>query len=248
MALHERSYRVKMNIVKFGGSIVNPNGKYDDQVIQEFMKIAQKSGEGFVFVVGGGKICRLIQGAAKKYLEAAQGDVKLGRDEIGIAVTKINAHYVLGKFLKLGKQVYNEIIIDPTEKPETDCKIFIASGWRPGASTDLDMMLLAKSFKATKVFKISDFEIVKDVKPQKLAKLSDEEAKKELLQASEISTMRWDELKSLVGKEWVPGLHTPFDPAAAQMGKPEVSLFIGRKEEFPKMLAGTEFRGTVVKG
>ena len=243
-----------MNIIKFGGSIVNPDGKYDDKVINEFIELVRDSKDKFIFVVGGGKLCRKIQGVAKKFLKEALKDekqVEYANDWLGIATTKINAGYVLQRFKeKLGEEVFPEVIIDPTHKITTECRVLFAGGWKPGCSTDKDMMLLAETFKAKKVIKISDFEVVKKIKPQEFAKLSDKEKKIALMGAEDISKITWDELQDLVGKEWIPGLNTPFDPRAAEIGVQlkDLTLYIGRKEQLEKMLSEEEFRGTVVNG
>ena len=87
-----------MNIIKFGGSIVNPDGKYDNKVISEFIELVRSSNDSFIFVVGGGKICRKVQDAAKPFLiEALNEDKEVGRanDWVGIATTNINGEYDL---------------------------------------------------------------------------------------------------------------------------------------------------------
>ena len=244
-----------MNIIKFGGSIVNPDGKYDNKVISEFIELVRSSNDSFIFVVGGGKICRKVQDAAKPFLiEALNDDKEVGRanDWLGSAVTWINGEYVIKKFKEsLGEEVHPELIDNPTKKIKSKARIFFTGAWKPGCSTDKDMMLLAKTFKAEKVFKISDFEIVKNIRPLDLAKLSGEEKLNALKEAKEISEMSWKELVRLVGKEWNPGLSTPFDPQAAALGyklRKRLTVYIGRKEQIPKMLRGEEFRGTVVRG
>jgi uridylate kinase len=248
-----------INIVKFGGSIVNPNGKYDNVVINHFIQLVKekitKAQDKFIFVVGGGKLCRKIQEASKPFLQEALNEpeaVQRANDWLGISTTKINAEYVLKQFQKkLGKTVEPQLILDPTRKVKSNCKVFFTSGWVPGCSTDKDMMLLAKTFNASKVFKISDFEIVKKIKPLELAKALPEKKAEILAYAPEIKQMTWKELVNLVGTTWVPGLSTPFDPEAAALGytlRKKLTVYIGRKEQFPKMVRGERFRGTVVKG
>ena len=244
-----------MNIVKFGGSIVNPDGRFDDTIIQEFITLVRNSREKFIFVVGGGKICRLMQDACQPFFEAAlESDEHIdgARDAVGIASTKINARYVLRKFVKeFGNSVYPEIILDPTQPVSTRFKVYIAAGWKPAMSTDADMMLLAQTFEGTRVFKISDFAYVKNVKPTDIAKMSEEEQKKTLALADDIETMKWGQLKELVGDEWIAGLNTPFDPEAVRVGmklRRQVTLYIGEKDEFMRFLKTGEFHGTVVSG
>ncbi len=255
-----------LNIIKFGGSIVNPDGRYDDRVISQFIQLVKKSKDQFIFVVGGGKLCRFVQDSSRPFLNAAWNNdetaVRRANDWLGISVTKINSEYVLQRFQKvLGEQVYPETILDPIRRVKEDKKngktakakhrVFFTGGWKPGCSTDKDMMLLAKTFRAEKVFKISDFEIVKKIKPLELAKLSGDEKVRALKAAPDVPQMNWKELVELVGNKWIPGLNTPFDPEAAALGyqmRKRLIMYIGRKEEFPKMLTGKKFRGTVVRG
>ena len=240
-----------MNIIKLGGSIVNPDGKYDQKAIQEFIDLVKDSKDKFIFVVGGGKICRHVQDTSQKFLEKALDAkrVDYGRDWLGIATTLINADHVLNQFKEQMDGVYPEILVDPTKKVKHPAKVYFTGGWKPGCSTDKDMMLLAETFQATKVLKISDFEIVKRISPLDLAKAKDK--KKVLQEAAGIKEMTWKELNDLVGDKWVAGLNTPFDPEAAQLGyklRKHLVLYIGKREELSKMLDDEEFVGTIVKG
>jgi uridylate kinase len=246
-----------MNIIKFGGSIVNPDGKYDNKVIEEFADLIKGNDEKYLFIVGGGKICRFMQDASQSYLEDALGDSieqkGLARDEIGIAVTKINARYILNHFKQyLGEEikVFPEVLTDPTIKVDDSYDVYFMGGWKPGHSTDTDMMLLAKTLGAEKVIKISDFEIVKNVKPTDLYGKNSDEMKEILDNSEDLKSMTWNELTELVGSEWKSGLNTPFDPTGAKIGyelKDKLTLYIGRTNEITKMLKGEEFRGTIVK-
>ncbi len=243
-----------MNIIKFGGSILNPDGKYNQKVIQEFIHLVKNSKEKFLFVVGGGKLCRLIQSASQPFLTNAfkeKNKISLANDEIGLAVTKINARYVLEKFQqKLKSQVYPEIILDPTQKIRSSARIFFAGGWKPGCSTDKDMMLLAETFQAKNIFKITDFPCVKKVKPLSLLNKSKEEKDNILSKAENITAMNWKELQNLVGTKWVPGLNTPFDPEAVKIGlrlRKRLTLYLGKKEEFFSWVKCKTFKGTLIQ-
>ncbi|HIJ10842.1 TPA: hypothetical protein HA278_02175 [Candidatus Woesearchaeota archaeon] len=242
-----------MNIVKLGGSIINPDGNYDQGIITTFIDLVKNSEEQFIFVVGGGKICRNIQDASMTFLRdglPSDPEIDLARDEVGIAVTKINARYVLQQFESvLGDEVHPQIIIDPTRKIESDARVFFATGWKPGCSTDTDMMLLAKSFNAEKVFKISNFTKVKRFTPHQYRDANDAEKERLVKESEDISKMSWEELHELVGDEWIAGLNTPFDPEALKIGlemKETLSLYIGKMDEFCKAVKGEKFEGTIV--
>jgi len=244
-----------MNIIKIGGSALNPDGKYDLKLVAELVEIVQKNKEKFLFVIGGGKICRFCQQACSSFFKKAlidQKAVDLANDEIGIAITKINANYVLKQFQEqLGEEVCAQIILDPTHKIKSDCRIFFAGGWKPGHSTDKDLMLLAETFKAEKVFKITNFAYVKDVPAIEIDKLSDAQRSKRLSSAKSIPKMSWTDLQKIVGKEWHAGMNTPFDPQAAEIGfrlRKELQLYFLRKEELAKAIEEKKFNGTIVKG
>ncbi len=244
-----------MNIVKIGGSIVNPDGNYDHKFIARLMDIVKESKERFIFVVGGGKMCRKVQTAAKPFLEEALATnerISYANDLLGIAVTKINASYVLDKFKEqLSSEVYPEIIIDPTKKIKSSARIYFTGGWKPGCSTDKDMMIMAEVYGAKKIIKVTDVEYIKQINPLKFSKLSELEKKKVLSEAKDLKEMSWKQLVDLIGTDWKPGLNTPFDPQAAELGyklRKQVSLLLGRKEELERMLTGKKFKGTVVKG
>lgn len=243
-----------MNLVKIGGSILNPDGRYDEKLVQELIHTVKESQEKFIFVVGGGKLCRKIMEAAKPFLSESlkeEKKVNLANDEIGIAVTKINARYLLERFQeKLGPEVYPEILLNPKEKVKSEARVFLAGGWKPGHSTDKDMMLLAKRFKVPRAFKLTDFDYVKKVHPREIADLPYEKIKERLDRAESIPEMSWEKLKKLVGEKWSPGMNTPFDPQAAEMGcklRKKLQLYFLRKEEFSKALKGEKFKGTVVR-
>ncbi len=246
-----------MNIIKLGGSIINPNGKYDDNFINKLIQLVGKSKEKFIFIVGGGKLCRNIQHKSKTILKKALLDsdkVNYANDWLGIAVTHINAHYVLEKFkMKLGKNVYPELLMDPTAKVKSSSRIFFAGGWKPGHSTDTDMMILAKTFEVGKAFKISDIKYVKDINPIKFSKLSKKKKRKTFQNAEIIETMTWPQLKALVGTKWIPGLNTPFDEEAVKIGlksekkEKKITLHIGNKEALTNLLNHKRFKSTIIK-
>ncbi len=239
-----------MNIIKLGGSVINPDGRYDKTVISKFVALAQKKREKFIFVIGGGKLCRLCQDASEPYLRQALSQTKetdAARDEIGIAITRVNARYVLQEFQRvLGNDVHPEILHNPTQKVSSKSRIFFIGGWKPGHSTDKDMMLLAKTYNAKKIFKTTNFAKVKNIKAVDVMKAKDKE--KILWKAKDISCLTWNELLTLVGTKWSSGMNTPLDPSAVQIGKKiGATLYLGTTEDILRFFAAKKFNGTVVK-
>jgi len=237
-----------MNIVKLGGSLVNPDGNYDENLINDLRELVEKSKEKFIFIVGGGGLCRKVQESSEGFLREALGEgIDRAEDWLGIATTLINAEYVLEKFKEeLGSVVYSEVLLDPTQKIKSDCRVFFTGGWKPGCSTDKDMMLLAKNFGAKCVFKLSNFNYVKKISPLKLREAKDK--KKILERARDIKEMSWQDLQNLVGKKWIPGLNTPFDPEAVKigLGLNGLRLYIGKMGSFMNYFREGKFKGTMI--
>ncbi|MBN2251667.1 MAG: hypothetical protein JW724_06310 [Candidatus Altiarchaeota archaeon] len=238
-----------MIIIKYGGSIINPDGQYDDQAIRKLSSLLQANlKEQFCLVIGGGRVCRQLQDAAESILKDVLPSEQMNnaRDEIGIATTKINAAYLLSRLKPLiGKELCPTLVIDPHAKPPGGYRVYLATGARPGHSTDYDTMALAKTFSADRAIKISDFETVLDVKPSAFDK-------ERLGEYQPLPRMTWTELASLIGEEWHSGGSYPFDPAACKIGKELAfkgfSLSIGRYDQLDAMVAGKPFKGTLVQG
>jgi uridylate kinase len=247
--LNNGLYHYCMIIIKYGGSIINPDGRYSEAAMHKLQSlIKQHPTQLFCFIIGGGQVCRQVQDAASLILQGVLPAQQLesARDEIGIAITKINARFVLDHLQGIfGRQVCPNLVIDPEVRPPEGFRIYVATGALPGHSTDYDMMALALAFKADKAIKISDFSAVLDVPALAF--------KKELIeQYNPLPEMTWSKLYEIVGDTWVPGAHYPFDPVACAIGRKLAfrgfSLLIGSYDQLENMVAGKPFMGTLVKG
>lgn len=244
---------MKTYIVAYGGSIVISGKTYDHEALERLAKIVENnSDKRFIFIIGGGKLCRFITQEVSSLLDEALTDAKdqkaFANDELGIAVTKINARYTRVWLEKrLGASVvYEDIVINPKLLPQTEKRVIIASGFKPGVSTDYDMMLFAKYAEAESAFKISNFPIVLNVKPTEFDK-------DKMASYEKLPELSWQAIVTLVGDSFLPGGNYPLDPPSAALGLellkkiPNFSLYVGQKEEFESMIAGKEFYGTIIK-
>jgi uridylate kinase len=240
-------------IIKYGGSFVIPNETYDLNALEDLASLVQKhSDKQFVFVIGGGMLCRNINSATESLLDDALGKDSslkgIAFDELGIATTKINGRFVLQWLTnKLSKDlVFDDIVDFPEVAPKTTKRVIIATGYKPGVSSDYDMILLAKVYGTSKAFKISNFPVVLDVKPQDFSKEKINEYKP-------LPLISWSALLDLVGREFIPGGNYPLDPPSAILGNeliksiPDFTLFIGQKEQINDMLSNNIFIGTIVR-
>lgn len=197
-------YRAKPVIIALGGSIIVPTpGKINTNFLKKFRKFILKfvkEGFKFIIVVGGGKISRTYQAAASKIVKLPYED----QDWLGIHATRINAHLLRTIFRK---EAYPVVLDNPQKPLKTNRPIVIASGWRPGWSTDYIAVLLAKRFRAKEIIDAGDipFVFTRDIKRYKNAK--------------KILKISWSDYQKLVGETWIPGLPAPIDPIAAKEAK-----------------------------
>ncbi|MBN1175366.1 hypothetical protein JXA48_01860 [Candidatus Woesearchaeota archaeon] len=243
---------MKTCVVAYGGSIVIPGDAYDQRAMTELSDILREYQDlRFVLIIGGGKLCRRVTSSIRPLLVDANlssCEIDVANDEVGIAITKVNARKVISSLIEyLGDDiVYGEYIDNPEIIPNTKHRVFIASGFKPGVTTDFCMMRLAQNFGAETAYKISNFPVVLNVKPTEFNSV--------LVDTYEnISGISWQGIVDLVGDTFIPGGNYPMDPPAAKLGL-EISqkinnftLYVGQKEEFEKMLKQTEFIGTVIR-
>jgi uridylate kinase len=190
-----------------------------------------KKGKKFLIFVGGGKIARKYQKAAKEFKVKSEE-----LDWIGIFATILNAQLVKSIF---GNFAFEKVLTDPTKKVKTKKKIIIFGGWKPGRSTDFDCVLTAKSFGAKRVINLSDVDFIYDKNPKKFK------------DAKPLERISFDELFKIIGRKWTPGANIPFDPEAAKLAKKEkikVIFLNGRNfKNLEKVFFVEKFKGTIIE-
>jgi uridylate kinase len=220
-------------VVSVGGSCIVP-----DQIDTEFIKkfkalILEKVQRGFTFsiIAGGGKTARRYRDAAQAVTPLSPQDL----DWIGIHATRLNAQLLRNIFAGYAHQ---HVIKNPTIDVDADEPITIAAGWMPGFSTDHCAVLMAKNLGATRLVNLSNIDYVYDSDPVK-----NKHAKK-------FEKISWPDFRTLIPKDWDPGLSSPFDPVAAKEAESlglEVAIINGAKlEEFSNYLDGKPFVGTII--
>ncbi len=229
-------------VIALGGSLVAPHGAEQGIVSSTFLKrfrafllkeLAKK--RRFCLVIGGGKITRLYQKAASKVVSVPGEDL----DWIGVHATRLNAHLIRTIFYK---EAYPVIIDhDPTQK-EADAlqnhNLVIASGWRPGWSTDYVAVRLAEKLHGKKVIIAGDTQFVHEKDPRKFPS------------AKPVKQISWSAYQRIIPKKWTPGLSLPVDPVATRLAKKiglEAKILKGSNlESFARAIAGKPFTGTLI--
>ena len=225
----------KKFVIALGGSIVCPK-EIDVLFLKNFysfLKKEIKKGKKFVIIVGGGNVARQYQVAASKITKVSDED----KDWIGIHATRINAHLLRTIF----KKESSAVVFDKRFKLKAfgRSSVIIASGWEPGCSTDFDAVQIAVDLKIKEVIVLGKPAYVYTADPQKDKT------------ATPIKSLTWADYIKMIPKKWVPGLHSPVDPVAAQLAKKKdikVVVTNGKKlDNFKKIIEGGVFHGTVIE-
>lgn len=221
-------------ILSLGGSLIAPKEGINAAFLKDFRKLVHrhvKNGKRFVLICGGGKTAREYQTAAKELGELTRDAL----DWIGIHATRLNAHLVRTVF---GTLASHRVVTDPKGARGWKTPVLVAAGWKPGASTDYDAVLLARALGAKMLVNLSNVDYVYDKDPR------------EHKDAQPICEMRWKELRKLVGNRWDPGAHVPFDPIASR-GAEKIGLTVvianGKNlKNLDDIIDGRNFTGTVI--
>lgn len=221
-------------IISLGGSIIVPD-KIDFKFLKKFRELILKyikKEKRFFIVSGGGRTARHYQEAASKIIFLTKDDI----DWLGIHGTRINAHLLRTIFRNY---TYPKIITNPLKaKKNIKNKIVIASGWKPGWSSDFVAVKLAQAYKAKIILNLSNISFVYNKDPKKFK------------QAKLIKKINWKNFRKLVGSKWDPGLNLPFDPIASKLAeKLKLTVIILKGTDIKNLsnfLDNKKFNGTVI--
>lgn len=225
----------KTVIISLGGSIIVPQSGIDVPFLKEFDRFIRdkaRNGWRFFIITGGGATARNYQNAAREIGTLTDEDL----DWLGIHATRINGHLLRSIFKDIA---YPKVIHHFDQLEELRESVAIASGWKPGCSTDYDAVLIAREFGIKTLLNLSDVAQVYDKDP------------KQYPEAKPKEKLNWNQFQEIVGLDWSPGLKAPFDPVAAKLagkiGLKVVVLDGGNFENLQKFFEGKEFVGTIIE-
>lgn len=224
----------EIKILSVGGSIIIPKTGFDLDFLNNFRKLIIekiKKGDRFIIITGGGNTARMYQAAAKDIGQLKPDDV----DWMGIHATRLNAHFMR---TILRDYAHPIVVRDFTQKLNWTEPVLVASGWKPGWTTDYCATKFAELYGGKQVINLSNIDYIFDSDPK-----TNPNAKK-------FENMTWSEIRKIVGDKHVPGANVPFDPIAsreAEMIGLTVSIVNGKNlKEVEKALDGEKFQGTVI--
>lgn len=221
-------------VMSVGGSLIVPD-QIDINFLSSLKELIQtqttNNGRRFIIITGGGKIARRYADAAKEVSDLDNEDL----DWLGIHATRLNGHLLRTIFKDIAYPVMVTNPDDVLDIPQS-AKLIVASGYRPGASTDLRAIQIAERVQAKKVINLSNIEYVYTADPRTNP------------DAIKIEDTTWEAFRKLIPEEWDPGLSSPFDPIAAkeaQLKDIEVACISGENlESLKHYLDGKGFIGT----
>lgn len=223
----------KTIILSLGGSLICPDD-FDLSFLKKFRQVLDKylkRNYKFVVICGGGKLARTFQQVASEKRKLSNDEL----DWLGIHATKINAYLVKSIF---GNNAEDFAVSDPTKKIKLKKNILVASGWKPGWSTDYDAVLLAKNFGAKEVINMSNIDYVYDKDPKRFKG------------AKKLEKLGWNSYIKMAGTKWKAGMNVPFDPIAAKEAqKSRIKVFVVGNDlkNLEDLLNNYKFRGTTIE-
>ena len=211
-------------VMSIGGSLIIPDGGIDTKFLNKLnifirKQLKKNKNRQFFLVVGGGQIARHYRDAGESVIKH-----KLTRDDLdwlGVHATRLNAQLLRTIFRDIAHPyiIKHYEIIRKVSEP-----IVIAAGWKPGWSTDFDAVLLCEDYSVKEVINLSNITKVYNKDPKKYKN------------AKPIDKISWKEFRKLVGDKWVPGMHAPFDPVAAQRAESlEVKVVVLSGHDFKNL-------------
>lgn len=221
-------------VMSVGGSLIVPD-HIDTMFLKELKSFISHQtsvqGRRFIIITGGGKLARRYADAAKEVSDLDNEDL----DWLGIHATRLNGHLLRTIFKDIAHPVMVTNPDDILDAPK-DVPLIVASGYRPGASTDLRAIQIAERVGAKKVINLSNTEYVFTADPNKDPN------------AVRIEDITWEAFRKLIPESWDPGLSSPFDPIAAREAQAkhiEVACISGRNlAALGDYLDDREFIGT----
>jgi uridylate kinase len=215
-------------VISLGGSLICPED-VDFEFIKKFKNlILKQKKKWFIICCGGGKVARKYQKTAR-FFSKNNKDL----DWLGIFATYLNAQIVKIAF---GKRAFKKILSRPQKIKSK--KIVIASGWKPGFSTDLDSVLWAKENNIKSILNLTNIDFIYEKDPRKFKN------------AKPIFEISWKDYRKLISKKFKPGMNVPFDPIASKLAqrlKLKTFFLNGRNfSNLEKFLKGEKFKGTII--
>ncbi len=225
-------------VISVGGSLIVPDGGIDTNFLQKFNgfireQLTKNPNRQFFLIIGGGGTARQYRDAGKAVIGQLTNE---DLDWLGIHATRLNAHLIRTIF----HDIAHPMIIEHYDIiRKADEQVVVASGWKPGWSTDFCAAMLCEDYEARTILNLSNIDQVYTADPRTNP------------DATPIDHMTWEEFRPLVGDEWAPGMNAPFDPIASQraqlLGAKVVVVNGNNFENLQNYFDGKPYLGTTIE-
>ena len=220
-------------VIAMGGSLLVPES-VDVAFLKRLKHMMTKlleEGYQVALIVGGGKVCRIYQDAARELGNQNHEDI----DWIGIKTIHLNTELVLRSFYDL--DVYPKVVLKAEDIRGIQNGIIVVGAWEPGKSSDADAVEIARELGASRIINFSNISHVYSEDPRKNP------------HAEKFEKLSWSAYRKLIPEEWTPGLSAPFDPIASRLADEygmQVVVLGASLENLENFLSGEKFEGTVI--
>ncbi len=233
-----------MRIISLGGSLISlRQGGYNAQFVADFMSLIAKmvqKGERYTIICGGGALARSMQQAYGNEVDKTDNE---WLDRIGIAATRLHANMIGALCSSFARVLINNPPVSTSLEGGTieiadSVDITVSGGWILGVSTDYIAVHFAIQAAAEDVINISDTPYIYAADPRLNPA------------AKPLHNLSWQQLADIVGEQWRPGRHIPFDPHAITLAKKHAlrTLFVGADiANLQAALSRQATKGTVVE-
>lgn len=217
-------------VISLGGSVIVPD-EVDTIFLRSFTRFIKRLKRRFqiAIICGGGAPARRMIAVSRSLGVTRVADLHW----IGIRQTQANAELVRAV---LG--VKSPVLTAYTATSQLRQRVVVAAGRRPGASTDLGAVILARALGSQTVFNVTNVAGVYSADPRRRR-----------TKARLLPKLSWKRFRSMFGSVVRPGIHAPFDPVAASAAaaaKLQVLVVSKDLNNLKKAIAGKPFHGTLV--
>lgn len=216
-------------VISLGGSVLAPNG-VDIRFLRRFKLFVRRQARTrrVVVVCGGGRVTRQYVAAAR----ASGVRNPTGLHWIGVRATQLNA-----EVLRAVLGVQTPVLTSYTKRSRFTGRVIVAAGRKPGATTDLGSVVLARALGASTVYNVTNVAGVFTADPHRVRN------------SRMIPALSWKRYRSMFGGPATPSMHAPFDPVAARAAdRSRLRVFVlsSSISNLERAIAGTPFIGTVI--
>jgi uridylate kinase len=225
-------------VISLGGSLICPD-KVADRFLADFSSLLSRylnadPERRVILVTGGGALAREYQRAYYALVEKER-QTPDSADWLGIAATRLNAELVRRLF---PQWCVDPVVFDPEGPVVFSGRVLVASGWKPGFSTDYVAVVLAEKYSADVLINPTNVERVYSDDPRKNP------------DAKPLVDLTWHDYRAIIGDEWTPGKNAPFDPVASGRAAAfglRVVIALGKDlENLACILEGRPSTGTLI--